>query len=516
MNQPRDPKHDELMRRFIESRLNRRSLLKKTAGVAAGAALAVTPFTNFKPESVAAAKKVLQEGGNSADAAVAAAQQYKGAEITIISESGLQAEDPKVYAGPMWEELTGIKVTTIEKPFDEIFPTMVQEHVAGTGGIDVLQIVPLWMADCVNQGMVEPLQPFIDQYMNVADLDDIHPTYRDLMNYGGQVYGLFDDGDTLIGYYRADLFEDPANMEEYKTKTGKDLGPPATWEDYDSIQAFFTEKGAGQYWGGASQRQASQSNHWFSQEFRVRGGKFFDPETMTPTLDSQAGIDTITRMLASNETMPEGVETWDFVQTMTAWLQGQLAMVGCTWPPYGRFSEDYGKGTKQMEWVPPSTISGKVKYFVMPGGYSQMASGFLLSVSSASKNKEAAYLFSQWANSPSVSLQRCLLPYSLRDPYRISHYESEEYRSKWPNAGLYLDTLRASADKCLLDLIMPGAHDFEVAMDQIWGAAQGGTAPDQALKDGNSAFSDIVERGGMDAMKAAYAEYIKLKGAYPV
>jgi multiple sugar transport system substrate-binding protein len=516
MNQPRDPKHDELMRRFIESRLHRRSFLKKTAGVAAGAALAVTPFTNFKPEAVAAAQRILQEGGNSADAAVAAAQQYKGTEITIISESALQAEDPKVYSGPLWEELTGIKLTTIEKPFDEIFPTMVQEHVAGTGGIDILQVVPLWMADCVNQGMVEPLQPFIDQYMNKADLDDIHPTYRDLMNYGGQVYGLFDDGDTLIGYYRADWFEDQTNIDEYKAKTGKDLGPPATWEDYDSIQQFFTEKGAGQYWGGASQRMPSQSNHWFSQEFRVRGGKFFDPETMTPTLDSQAGIDTITRMLASNESMPEGVETWDFVKTMTAWLQGQLAMVGCTWPPYGRFSEDYGKGTKQMEWVPPSTISGNVKYFVMPGGYSQMASGFLLSVSSDSKNKEAAYLFSQWANSPTVSLQRCLLPYSLRDPYRISHYESEEYRSKWPNAGLYLDTLRASADKCLLDLILPGAHDFEVAMDQIWGAAQGGTAADQALKDGNRAFADIVERGGMDEMKAAYAEYIKLKGAYPV
>jgi multiple sugar transport system substrate-binding protein len=190
-------------------------------------------------------------------------------------------------------------------------------------------------------------------------------------------------------------------------------------------------------------------------------------------------------------------------------------MVGCTWPPYGRFSEDYGKGTKQMEWVPPSTISGHVKYFVMPGGYSQMASGFLLSVSADSPNKEAAYLFSQWANSPTISLQRCLLPYSLRDPYRISHYESDEYRGKWPNAGLYLDTLRASADKCLLDLILPGAHDFEVAMDQIWGAAEGGTAPADALKTGNSAFADIVERGDMETMKAAYAEYIKLKGAYP-
>ena len=41
------------------------------------------------------------------------------------------------------------------------------------------------------------LDPYIEKYMNPADLDDIHPVYRDLMNYGGQIYGLFDDGDAV-------------------------------------------------------------------------------------------------------------------------------------------------------------------------------------------------------------------------------------------------------------------------------------------------------------------------------
>ena len=526
MGETRDPTHDEMLRLFVESRvkrmmaasIDRRTLLKRSAAAAAALGT-VSLFTDFTPSAVAAARKALQQTGDSAEAAVAAARKLKEEgkveKLTIISEAALQAEDPKVFSGPMWKELTGIDVEVVEKPFDDIFPTMVQEHIAGTGAIDILQVVPAWLADCVNQGIVEPLNPFIDQYMNKADLDDIHPTYRDLMNYGGQIYGLFDDGDTLIGYYRADLFEDPANVEEFKQKTGKDLAPPATWEDYDLIQAFFTEKGQGQYWGGASQRNPVQSNHWFSQEFRVRGGKFFNADTMEATLDSEAGVKTLTRMLESNKTMPPGVEQWGFIEVLTAWLQGQLAMVGCTWPPYGRFSEEYGKGTKQMEWVPPSTIAGKVKYFVMPGGWSQMASGFLLSVSSDSKAKEAAYLYIQWANSPTISLQRVLLPYSLRDPFRISHYESQEYRSKWPNAGLYLDTLRASADTLLLVLIMRGAHDFEVAMDLILGAAQGGTPVEEALAQGNKAFNDLVERGGREAMKAAYAEYLKLKGAYP-
>ena len=67
---------------------------------------------------------------------------------------------------------------------------MVQEHIAATGGLDVLDVVPAWMADMVGQGIVEPLDPFIEKYMNPADLDDFHPVYRDLMNYGGNIYGL--------------------------------------------------------------------------------------------------------------------------------------------------------------------------------------------------------------------------------------------------------------------------------------------------------------------------------------
>ena len=56
-----------------------------------------------------------------------------------------------------------------------------------------------------------------------------------------------------------------------------------------------------------------------------------------------------------------------------------------------------------------------------------------------------------------------MLPYALRDPYRLSHYASEEYRGRWPNAGDYLDTLEAAADGALLDIIMPGSAEYHTA-----------------------------------------------------
>ncbi|MGH2614610.1 MAG: extracellular solute-binding protein, partial [Thermomicrobiales bacterium] len=223
-----------------QAKMNRRRLLQGAAGTAAlplaarvapARATGVPPLSN--PAAIAAAQKVLQETGDSADAAVAAAQQYSGITLNYLSEAALMAEGPKQFSGPMWQELTGISVNVVERPFNELFPTMVQENIAGTGGLDVVDVVPAWIADMATQSIVEPLGPYIEQYMNPADLEDFHPVYRNLMNYGGNIYGLFDDGDTFLLYYRRDLFDDPDAQAAFEEQYGRPLAPPATWEEYD-------------------------------------------------------------------------------------------------------------------------------------------------------------------------------------------------------------------------------------------------------------------------------------------
>ena len=505
-----------------QARMHRRHLLQGAAGAMA-LPLATrlvpaqaAPFANLSnPAAVEAAQRVLQETGDSAEAAVAAARQYSGVTLNYLSEAGLMAEGPKVFSGPKWQELTGITVNVVDKPFSELFPTMVQEHIAGTGALDVLDVVPAWTADVVTQGIVEPLQPYIDKYMNPADLEDFHPVYRNLMNYAGNIYGLFDDGDTFLLYYRRDLFDNPDYQAAFEEKYSRPLAPPETWEQYDEVQSFFTEQGGGEFWGGASQRTPLQVYHWWMVEFRVKGGKFFDEETMDATLDSQAGIDTLNRMLNSNKSMPPGVEEWDFTKVFENWMEGNLAMVGGTWPPFGRFSERYGADTVQMEWLPPSKVADNVSYAGLPGGYSALASAFMLCVSADSANKDAAYLFAQWMNSPTISLERVMLPYTLRDPFRLSHYSSEAYRALWANAGEYLDMLQEQTNTALLDIIMPGSQEYHTAIEQMWGSAQGGTTPEQAAADANAAFNAITDRIGRDAQRTAYQEYLKLGNVYP-
>jgi multiple sugar transport system substrate-binding protein len=516
-----DPKHREAMESFARARASRRQVLQGAAGLAALSVagrsrpvVARSAAPHLSPAAINAAQRALRQNADSAQAAVDAvnALDPKPTELNVVWETGLQAEDPKLFSGPLWEELTGIKINTIEKPFPELFAAQVAEHLGATGAYDVLSMVPSWTADFVSQGLVEPVDPYIEQYMAPADLDDYHPLYKELMNYGGQRYGLFDDGDTIILYYRTDLFEDPANKDAFQAQYGHELAAPKDWTEYDEIQAFFTEKGGGNSWGGASQRAPGQVYGWFSEEFRNRGGRFFDDETLDATLDSQAGIDTLTRMIESNKTMPPGIETWGFPEVLAAWMAGQLAMVGGTWPPYGRWSE--GTTAEQLNWVPETQVKGKVGYSVMPMGHSLHNAGFSLAVSADSPNKEAAYLFIQWMTSPTISLQRVMLPYALRDPFRLSHYSSEDYRGQWANAGSYLDTLKAAADGALLDIVMPGSSEYHTALDQLVTAAQAGTPVEEALAGGNTAFNEITDRIGREAQMEAYENFKALKGSY--
>jgi multiple sugar transport system substrate-binding protein len=212
--------------------------------------------------------------------------------------------------------------------------------------------------------------------------------------------------------------------------------------------------------------------------------------------------------------MPPGVQTWDFVAVLSAWMDGKLAMI-ITWPPIGRWSDGVGKGTKQLEWVPESTVAGKVGYAPEPGGRSALAGNFALGVSPDSRNKEAAYLFIQWMNCPATSLQRVMLPYALRDPFRKSHFTSEEYRAVWPAAGDYLDTLESAAMAGIYELGIPGAREYMEALDQAITAAYAGTDPQAALDEAAAKWNEITDRLGRDNQKQAYAQWLQGEWAQP-
>src|SRR5262249_23198330 len=159
-------------------------------------------------------------------------------------------------------------------------------------------------------------------------------------------------------------------------------------------------------------------------------------------------------------------------------------------------------------------IAGKVGYAVMPGKNGEHAGAFVKAVAADSGNAEAAYLFAQWATSPAVSLARCMLPYALRDPYRLSHYTSPLYRSRWPDAKHSLIGLNNAANSAVIDMTMSGASDYSLAVDRMCTSVWAGEDPKAALAACAAEWDSTTDKLGVDAIRASYIEFKKQPGAY--
>ncbi len=300
--------------------------------------------------------------------------------------------------------------------------------------------------------MIAPLDDYIAKYMNKADLEDYHPLYKALPTYKGKIWGFFDDGDMFALYYRKDIFEDPKLKEAYQAKFGKALEVPKTWEDYAQVAQFITDKMAPNVYGAGHFRKAGSPGNQFDflQQFRANGGEFFDDD-MKAQLASDAGIKTLTNMIAANTASIPGNNELDAVSLWAAWLQGKVAMI-YSWPPTGRMTAGYSQSDKAINFIPQSTIADKVGYAVVPGN-PEHATGYNKALAADSANPDAAYLFMQWAVSPPVSLARVMLPYALRDPYRLSHFKSDLYARALP------DSEGLSAQPQRLGQCRPARHD---------------------------------------------------------
>ncbi|MGE0241978.1 MAG: extracellular solute-binding protein [Parvibaculaceae bacterium] len=462
----------------------------------------------------AAAMKASTEGPaeGSAYRAAQAAKQYGGITINMTYEAGLQALDPRNFSGPVWEQLTGIKSNVVELSNPDQYSKAVAEHIAGSGAYDVLDISPAWTPSLADGGVIAPLDDYIAKYMNQADLDDVHPLYKALPTYKGKIWGFFDDGDMFALYYRKDIFEDPKLKEAYQAKFSKALEPPKTWEDYAQVAQFITDNLAPNVYGAGHFRKAGSPGNQFDflQQYRANGGVLFGDD-MKAGLESEAGLKTLTNMLAANAASIPGNNELDAVSLWAAFLQGKVAMI-YSWPPTGRMAANYSQSAKAINFIPQSSIAGKVGYAVVPGN-PEHATGYNKALSADSPNAEAAYLFMQWATSPPVSLARVMLPYALRDPYRLSHFKSELYGELFPSAKEYLINLNNSANVGLLDIIMPGAQDYFLSLDRLCTSVWAGTDPKAALATAAAEWNQTTERLGVDQQKAFYAEFKKLPGS---
>ena len=120
----------------------------------------------------------------------------------------------------------------------------------------------------------------------------------------------------------------------------------------------------------------------------------------------------------------------------------------------------------------------------------------------------------QWLHSKQESLKNVMRPLGLRDPFRISQYESAEFQSLWPTAKDYLETHKKAVETGYADLAILDTYKYWEAAGRAVNAAIGGKDPKQSLDELAAEWDELTEQVGVDRQREAYTAWAAKPAAY--
>ena len=358
-----------------------------------------------------------------------------------------------------------------------------------------------------------------------AAWEDIHPVYRErLMSWNGEIKSATMDGDMHMLNYRADLFEDAKNKEEFKAKYGYDLAAPTTWKQYLDIAEFFNGAHGSKFGTAEAYKRGGQQFWYFfshaasyTNNPNYPASMFFDPETMDAQINNPGWVRALEEYKKALDYNPPGALNNGSGDVRPLYAGGSVAM-NIDWADSGVLGATEGsiKGNVRTAVLPGSTEIWNAKTKAWDKFDKPVASPFLafggwqLAVPADSKNQKAAWDFVALTVSPEVSGKAIVTANSGVNPYRLSHYENTK---NWETiftpeeAASYLGAQRASLDSpnVALDLRLPGFNDYTEALEiELSKALAGEEAPQAALDNIAAAWNKITDDLGRDKQLAAY------------
>jgi len=379
----------------------------------------------------------------------------------------------------------GIKITLEEVPSESLYEKQMTEFLTGTGSYDLIELYPTWMGDYIP--FVENLDPFFEKYADDINVDDyIEGAQVGFDKWEGSWYAVPYDGDVVIFYYRKDLFEDPAIMEEFKATYGRELQVPNTWDEVLDCAEFFTRENFAdqdQFYGIAM----IASRHWWavgywSNVYRSYGGEFFD-ENGEIALNREAFTKANEIWAEMIRFAPPGVLNFGYTETKEALASGQVAMA--------------------LQWattvfVDPrqSKVHDRLGFTVMPGVLQEdgsiyrtpaLACGKCLAIPKSAKNKEEAFKFAAFLSSPEVQVWSTVNGTGI-DPNRYSVFEDPRVIEVW---GDLIPVFRESLRIGKPDIKVKGSSKYydviSAELSNLWAGQQ----------DANRCFDNILREWEM-------------------
>jgi len=404
-------------------------------------------------------------------------KQCKGQTITV-SLTKMSLGDNLQAHQKEFEELTGIRVLSEQMPEQQQRPKMVMELASGTPSFDVIHYSLLIFKRMFGVAhWVEDLRPYLaNPRLTSPDYDwaDMgEGAVRPATQVDGRIDSLPLESDVWLVYYNKQLFAE------------RGLAFPKTFDEMLATARKLTDPSKGVY--GIVGRGLKNANVplWTS----ILLGQ--DQETVTPD-GTKLLTDTPAAIWAGEmyksllrECAPPGVVGFNWNECQTSFMQGKVGLwmdgVGFTAPLLDP------KVSKVVDHLGFGIIPAG------PKGHYVSVFPAALAIPSASRAKQAAYLYCQWATSKQMSLN--MVRMGGGGSPRISTYSDPGLLQNNPFGREWLETLLGSVKVARSGLpeIVPVTEFRDVFGIALTNALQGADVADE-LKKATEAFRPVLEK----------------------
>jgi ABC-type glycerol-3-phosphate transport system substrate-binding protein len=215
------------------------------------------------------------------------------------------------YAEQMKAAVPGTEVSVQLMPSDKVMELVNINLSSQSGNLDILHMTDALLSNAVQNKWLRPLNDLWDKYKNEFALDDIDKNIVDGLSRDGNLYVVPTEFNSLIQFYRTDLFEE------------KGLKPATTLDEYKkNAAALNTGKQAGVIMLGRAGDPLMTETHYYLNNI---GDGWFDQQWQ-PVFNSENGVRAIEFMKEMSRFAQRGFASSASDEAALALQQGFAAM----------------------------------------------------------------------------------------------------------------------------------------------------------------------------------------------
>ena len=390
--------------------------------------------------------------------------------------------------GNQFAEETGIAVSVHQIPW----PSYQDQVFLNFGNKQTDFDIVIGDSQWIGRGATKRLYLDLTDWLPEAvDISTIHPrAARYLCEYpagSGRFFAAPCETDAIGFVYRRDWFEDPAEQEAFRTRYGRELVVPDSWEEFRDIAEFFHRPAEKRYGCSLLTGRGYDSIVMGFQPFLwAWGGAWGDPQSFAVqgflnSAGAVAGLDFFKELI---QFTPEGGTNADYFFNLEAFSNGSTTMVLDYFPFYPGIVASMGE---------------KVGFFKVPHHNGERfislgGQGFSISTKTTPEKQALAKQFIAWFSQTEIQKKWITYPGSFTANTEL--LSSEEFARAAP----YNTTFAESLDHLQDFWNVPVYNELLAAAVQHLGAALDGTSSSA------DALNALAEEHEMILMEAGLRE----------